>query len=167
MRIFFYTFALLLGTACSIEQDKAANSGGQVTPEIEVFKRALAYGTQVDLNKIDAGIEKNLQLRLYRIPLSTNDCFVETHGVCQYEYLLSVSSFDEAPEINVFKLPLVGEITGISWRKHGGIDEAQIELSLSQYSGAAIKNNPALKNVTSRHMLTANLKSAVVTTVNN
>ena len=167
MRIFLYAFVLLLGTGCGVEQDKAAKLEGQATPEIDVFKRALAYGTQVDLNKIDAGIEKNLQLRLYRIPISTNDCFVETHGVCQYEYLLSVSSFDEAPEVNVFKLPLVGEITGISWRKHGGIDEAQIELSLSQYSDAAIKNNPALKNVTSRHILTANLKSAVVTTVNN
>ncbi len=167
MRIFLYAFVLLLGSACSIEQDKAAKQENLPVPEVGVYKRALAYGTQMDLNKLDAEIEKNLLVRLYRIPLSDNDCFVETHGICQYEYLLSVSSFDEQPEVNVFKLPLVGEIIGIGWNKHSGVDEAKIELSLNQYSEAALKNNPALKNVNSRHGLTVNLKSAVVTAVKN
>lgn len=164
MRIFFYAFVLLLGTGCGAKSDKAAKPEGQM-PEIAVYKRALAYGTQTDLNKIDAEIEKNLQLRLYRIPLSTNTCFVETHGVCQYEYLLSVSSFDEVPEINVFKLPLVGEITGIRWHKPSGVDEAKLDLTLSQYSDAAMKNNPALKNVVSLHKLTAGLKNIALTPV--
>lgn len=119
------------------------------------------------LNPIDADIEKNLQLRLYRVPISQNECFVETHGICQYEYLLSVSSFDEQPEVNVFKLPLVGEISRIGWRKHSGIDEAVIEVSLNRYSEAALKNNPALRNATSQHVLIVNLKAVTVTAVNH
>lgn len=166
MRVFFYAFVLLLATGCGVKQDKAAKPEGE-TPEVAVYKRALAYGTQTDLNKLDVEIEKNLQLRLYRIPLLTNTCFVETHGVCQYEYLLSVSSFDEVPEINVFKLPLVGEITGTRWLKPSGIDEAQIDLTLSQYSDAALKNNAALKNEVSRYKLTVGLKNIVLTPVNN
>lgn len=167
MRLILYALVMLFGSACSIERDAATKQGNPADPEVEVYKRALAYGAQLDLNELNAAIEKNLSVRLYRIPLSRNDCFVETHGICQYEYLLSVSTFDEQPEINVFKLPLVGEIVGIDWQQHSGVDEAKFVLSLNQYSAAALKNNPALKNVNSQHTVTVNLKSVVVNTVNN
>lgn len=162
MRNFIYIFVLLLSSACSIEQDTVAKQGNPTEPNVNAYKRALAYGTQIDLNKLDAGIEKNLLVRLYQIPLSENNCFIETHNVCQYQYLLSVSSFDEQPEANVFKLPVAGEITGISWHKQSGIDEAKIALAVNQYSQAALKNNPALKNVQSRYLLTASVKNVVV-----
>lgn len=166
MQKLLYPLVLLLSTACGVEQNVAVNHQSLPAPELEVYQRALAYGTQIDLNPIDAGIEKNLQLRLYRVPISQNECFVETHGICQYEYLLSVASFDEQPEVNVFKLPLVGEISRIGWRKHSGIDEAVIEVSLNRYSEAALKNNPALMNATSQHVLSVNLKTVTVTAVN-
>lgn len=167
MRLILYALVMLFGSACSIERDAATKQGNPADPEVEIYKRALAYGAQLDLNELNAAIEKNLSVRLYRIPLSRNDCFVETHGICQYEYLLSVSTFDEQPEINVFKLPLVGEIIGIDWQKHSRVDEEKFEVSLNQYSAAALKNNPALKNVSSRHTVTVNLKSVVVNTVKN
>lgn len=162
MRNLIYIFFLLFSSACSNEQDTVAKQGNPTEPDVNAYKRALAYGTQIDLNKLDVGVDKNLLVRLYQIPLSENNCFNETHGICQYQYLLSVSSFDEQPQTNVFKLPVVGEITGISWHKQRDIDEAKIEFFVNQFSQAALKNNPALKNSKRQYALTVNLKNVVV-----
>lgn len=123
------------------------------------LKEAMAYGTMTDLNKLTPGTEKDLSVRLYQVPAMGENCFIETHGICRYRYYLSVSTFDEQPETNVFKLSHTGEVTGIAWRAEDKIDYAEIELSLSPYTRAALKNNPALKSATTKVLLKVSPKA--------
>jgi len=49
---------------------------------INELKVAMSYGTMRQLNDIDPDIEKDLM---------DGNCFIETHGICQNKYYLSVS----------------------------------------------------------------------------
>jgi len=110
------------------------------------FKAAMAYGSITELNNLDSNIEKNLHVRLYKIPLADSACFVETHGVCQNKYLISVSTLDEYPEFNVFELSTRGDISRIKWLKANKTDSVELEFIFDKYTTQAIKNNPALSN---------------------
>ncbi|XPF95645.1 hypothetical protein ACM9HF_06420 [Colwellia sp. RE-S-Sl-9] len=121
------------------------------------IKEAMAYGTIIELNKTDNNINKELYIRLYQTPLNGEDCFIETHGICKYQYYVSVSTFDESPEVNVFKLGVYGEIINTQWLAVNQYDYAEIEVTYNSYTKEAIKNNKALNNVKSTVVLKVNL----------
>lgn len=108
------------------------------------LQNAIAFGTIEELNTLNPEIEKNLLLRLYRSPSKSINCFKETHGVCQYEYFLSVSSFDESPDTNIYKLKTKGEIIKIDWQNDTRNDSAKLHLIFNQYTSIALKNNKSL-----------------------
>ncbi len=108
------------------------------------LQSAVAFGVIEELNKLDPDVEKQLLLRLYRAPVYVEGCFKETHGICQYSYFLSVSTFDEYPEINMYKLKTKGEITKIMWLNESEVDSAKLNIIFTNYTGYAIKNNSAL-----------------------
>lgn len=108
------------------------------------LKSAISYGEIKELNQYSSDVEKQLYIRLYQSPIYKEDCFNETHGICQYHYFLSVSTFDEYPETNIFSLKEVGEITGIEWRDSQNVDTAIIDFTIEKYTKAATANNPDL-----------------------
>ena len=110
------------------------------------IREILAFGTMTELNKVDPEIEKDLLVRLYKLPKFEENCFVETHGICKYQYYLSVSTFDEYPDTNVYKLSHTGEISSITWIKESKSDYVEIELTFETYSKQALSNNKLLKN---------------------
>ncbi|WP_341645974.1 hypothetical protein [Thauera sp. SDU_THAU2] len=80
------------------------------------------------------------------IHISVNDCFIETSGVCRYEYTLSVSTFDEAPLFNTVRLSHVGKIKAVEWKASEATDTAWLSLKVDDYTPDALKNNPSLKS---------------------
>ena len=111
----------------------------------KAFKQAMAYGVVTDLNRIETEVDKQLWLKLYRVPLPGGDCFKETHGVCKYQYLLSVSTFDEHPEFNVFEIPETGEVVKTEWLESKEVDTAKLAVTSRAFSKEALNNNKALK----------------------
>ncbi len=108
------------------------------------LESAISYGEIKELNQYSSEVEKQLHVRLYQSPIYKEGCFEETHGICHYRYFLSVSTFDEHPETNIFSLNEVGEITGIKWRGSRDIDTAIIDFTIEKYTKAATVNNPNL-----------------------
>lgn len=107
--------------------------------------KAMSFGEITDLNGYSKDIEKSLFVRLYRSPVYKENCFKETHGVCKYQYFLSVSTFDEYPDIAIYKLSEQGEIKEIHWSKSNEIDTVIIEFTMNSFTDMALKNNSALK----------------------
>ncbi|MFL0809851.1 MAG: hypothetical protein K6L76_05500 [Agarilytica sp.] len=110
----------------------------------EGLQKAVAYGKIQELNQISPEIEKNLYLRLYQSPIYKEDCYIETQGVCKYQYYLSVSTFDEYPETYIYKVKNIGEIKEVTWVSGTAIDSAELGLRLSRYSEIALENNSKL-----------------------
>jgi len=110
------------------------------------LQQAISFGPIQDLNEHSDEVDKQLFIRLFRAPLYVQDCFLETNGICKYKYFLSVSSFDEQPETNIYSLKAVGEIADISWSATDKIDTAIINLTINKYTSAALKNNKELKS---------------------
>lgn len=108
--------------------------------------KAMSFGEITDLNGYSKDIEKSLFVRLYRSPVYKENCFKETHGICKYQYFLSVSTFDEYPDIAIYKLPEQGEIKEIHWSKSSETDTAIIEFTMNSFTDMALKNNSALKS---------------------
>lgn len=113
----------------------------------EELGNALAFGAIRDLNDLSPEIEKDVYVRLFESPVHQDGCFIETHGVCQYKYFLSVATFDEYPETNVYELKTLGEIAEINWRKENKLDYAEIGFVFNTYTKEALENNSALQNV--------------------
>jgi len=129
----FLVFGFLLLSACS-------NLNGEL-------QNALAFGEIKELNRLDTKVDKQLLLRLYRSPLYLKNCFKETHAVCRYTYFLSVSTYDEYPETNIYMLKTQGEIIKISWINTTTVDTAKLKLTFNSYTREALKNNKSLKNI--------------------
>lgn len=110
------------------------------------LKNAISYGEIRDLSEYTPEIEKKLFIRLFHAPIHSDDCFKETHGICQYKYFLSVSTFDEYPETNIYELETLGEIDSISWMPISGMDKAKLKLTLNKYTKEALLNNSLLIN---------------------
>lgn len=110
------------------------------------LQNAISYGEITELNKYTPNIDKKLLVRLFQSPIYKEDCFQETHGVCQYKYYLSVSTFDEYPETNVYSLAILGEIEKITWERSADIDTANLEIIVSRYTKDALLNNNELIN---------------------
>lgn len=111
-----------------------------------VLQTAISYGEIRDLNKYTPGVDKKLLVRLFHAPIYLEDCFKETHGICQYRYFLSVSTFDEYPETNIYALDTAGEIEKIKWVPSPDIDTANLELFVNSYTKDALINNSDLVN---------------------
>lgn len=138
----FLIFGFVLLSACSSINDELQN--------------ALALGEIKELNQLDTKIDKQLLLRLYRSPLYQEDCFKETHGVCRYTYFLSVSTYDEYPVTNIYKLKTQGEIISIRWENTTMVDTAKLKLTFNRYTNEALKNNKTLKNIEKRIYIEVN-----------
>jgi len=149
-----FVLAALLLTACS-------HSPVRNNVDINELNAVMAYGTSNDLNKINPEIAKDLLVRLYQLPILGEECFVETHGICRNNYYITVSTFDEYPEINVFKLNMVGEITEIHWIQENEYDYVEIEFSLNKYTKDALANNDDLINVHSKVLVKLNPRNHV------
>ena len=134
---FFILFCIMITSGCvSLDND---------------LQNALAFGDIRELNKYSPEVDKQLLIRLYSSPIHSShthkeNCFIETHGVCKYSYFISVSTFDEYPETNIYKLQTEGEITDISWVHSSDIDSAELNLIFNQFSVAALKSNNSLIN---------------------
>lgn len=129
---FFILFCIMITSGCASLDDNLQN--------------ALAFGDIKELNDYSSEIDKQLLIRLYSSPVEKENCFIETHGTCKYRYFITVSTFDEYPETNIYQLQTEGEITDISWVDTSDIDSAELNLVFNQFSVAALKNNNALIN---------------------
>lgn len=146
-------FLALVLTGCSANQPTATNI---IDAPIQ---NAIAYGELQQLNELSPNVDKPLLLRLWRAPTDNHTCFVETEGVCQYQYFLSVASFDEQPETNVFALEPVGEIEQIGWLDSTAEDTAVLEIQMQDYTKMAASNNSALEVKPMQFTLTVTPKS--------
>jgi hypothetical protein len=142
MRILLVLIAILL-TACS----------NGISKDLE---NALAFGTIRDLNDLNPEVGKDLYIRLFESPIYEANCFKETHGVCRYKYFLSVSTFDEYPETNLYELDNTGEIIEVKWLNEEKVDHAELSLVFNRYTGEALSNNPDLNNRSWNVLIKAN-----------
>lgn len=127
-----FVFGFLLLSSC-----------GTITGDLQ---KALAFGKIKELNQLSEGVDKQLLLRIYEAPLHQDGCFSETHGICQYQYFISVSTFYENPETNIFRIKTNGEIVNIAWIEESEIDTARIRLTINEFTKSALANNTTLKN---------------------
>lgn len=155
--LFMFVLSTLVLNACV-----AADSSTDIARDELV--NVLALGKMTDLNTLPSPSEKDLFVRLYELPLFENDCFVETHGVCQNAYFFSVSTYDEYPQTKVFKLTASGELAKIQWLNEDISDQVVLSVSMKKYTAQALANNPALVDSVSRFTVTLNpLAMSVVT----
>jgi len=146
MRIFLLFFIVLASGCASLDND---------------LENALAFGEIKELNKYSSNVDKQLLVRLYSSPVYKNHCFIETHGTCKYSYFLSVATFDEYPETNIYKLNTEGEIMEVNWKQTDGIDTALLDLVFNQYSIKALENNTSLINHVQRVQIKVNISEVV------
>ncbi len=130
MKIVFFAFFLILVGCSSLDTG---------------FREAVAYGQIRDLNAASPDIDKPLFVRLIEVPVIESSCFPETRGTCRFRYYLTVSTFDEQPETNVFRLEQRGQVLDAEWRESGLVDAAVIDLQITKYSKAAVDTNPELE----------------------
>ena len=107
----------------------------------------MIFGEVLDLNKLQENVEKNLWLKIYKVPnISDNECFPESHGVCDYKYYLATSQLDDSPLINAYYLGVIGEIIEYEWQETQNIDTAIIKVTANKYSKEALAYNKSLQN---------------------
>jgi len=136
---------LLLLTGCSAIQD---------APYI---KETLAYGEFTELNSLDTAVEKNLMLRLYKVPSHDHSCGIETEQACNYVYTLSVSTFDEHPEVNTYSLG-TGYISDIAWLNEDAVDTVKLQYTMKSYSDSA---TPPTEQRVEQHVISVTPKTLI------
>ena len=113
------------------------------TPFIDI----LAVGEKISLNTINTNFDKQLSINLYALPSKqANNCFPESHGICQYEYYVTSSQLDDSPINNLYFLGTLGEVFSYQWEVSNQIDTAIIILKANKYSDIALKYNKSLIN---------------------
>ena len=125
--------------------------------EAPLLVNLLVFGEVEDLNKISNGVEKNLWVKLYKVPnRADNNCFPESHGICTYDYYLATSQLDDSPIFNAYSLGTYGELLEPQWQKaNTGEEKAIINFKVNQYSQLALQYNKKLKNKESIYQLVA------------
>jgi hypothetical protein len=105
----------------------------------------MAYGEVSLLNEIQSDGEKQLYIKLYKTPKHNIACSGETENICRFQYTLSVASFDEHPEVNVYQLE-PDFIENISWGTTDKIDTAILHFSGSSSNepGAPVRQYRAV-----------------------
>lgn len=106
--------------------------GCSYTPHTPWLKETLAYGDVRELNKLTPSVDKNLMLRLYKVPSHDHSCGIETEQACNYVYTLSVSTFDEHPEVNTYSLG-TGYISDITWLNEDAVDTVKLQYTMKSY----------------------------------
>lgn len=147
MKYFILSFFLI--SACAA---KPSNIEKIADP---LLTNLLVFGEVKDLNKISNDIEKNLWVKLYKVPSRVdNNCFPESHGICSYDYYLTTSQIDDSPIFNAYSLGTYGELLEPQWQKTNSDEEkAIINLNVNQYSQLALQYNKKLKNNESIYQL--------------
>ncbi len=127
----------------------------------------LIFSELNDLNKLQSNIEKNLWVKVYKLPdTEINTCFPESHGICSYKYYLATSQLDDSPIINAYYLGSLGEIIEYKWNQTNSIDKAIINIRVNKYSKEALNYNKSLVNVTINYQIIATPNDLVITSIN-
>ena len=134
--------ALLFVSSC------ATNGQGKVKSlDNPLLIDILALGDVADLNALQKNLEKNLSIKVYKLPSNEeNHCFPESHGVCKYKYYLATSQIDDSPIVNAYYLGVLGEIVEYKWEFTELIDTAVIIIRANKYSKEALIYNKSLTN---------------------
>ena len=128
-------------------------------PEPTAIHNSMAYGKLIELNKFSPQVEKPLLLRLYETPKTDENCGLESGAVCKYQYVLTVATFDEYPEVKIQRINLVGEFIQAEWiAKPQKADKALIRITYAAFTSTARKVNPKLKNQKKTVDLQVNLR---------
>jgi len=144
-------FSLFLLVSCSTYSEEKIEK-----LDNPLLVKILAFGELTDLNQLQKNIDKEMWVKIYKVPSTKkNDCFPESHGICEYEYYLVTSQFDEKPTINAYSLGTFGEFTDYKWEPAMSADKAVINIKVNEYSNAAVKYNKALKNKEKEYQLVA------------
>ena len=141
MKTIFYFLLFLMVSCVSSSDEEATKLKDKNIIELLIF------GEPIDLNKIQIEKEKGLWLKLYKVPNTEhNDCFPESHGICNYKYYLATSQLDDSPIINAYYLGVLGEVVDYSWQDLALTDVAKINITANKYSKNALSYNKKLKN---------------------
>ncbi len=142
---------LLFVSSCAINgQEKVKILNNSLLVDI------LTLGEVTDLNALQENIEKNLSVKIYKVPdKEGNQCFPESHGICQYRYYLATSQIDESPIVGAYYLGVLGEIVEYQWESTELIDTAIIIIKANKYSKEALNYNKALTNEEVKYRLVA------------
>jgi len=138
-----YSGATLLLCLALLSCNEPINEKSQ---NIRDLKTILALGKVINLNQSTLSVEPGLFVKLHEVPVFVNDCFKEMHGICQYKYYVSVSSFDEYPETNVYKLSQKGVYRSVEWLDISETDKVSLSIDLDTYTKEALSNNSDLIN---------------------
>jgi len=109
------------------------------------LQKAISYGDVISLNEYSSEIDKRLFVRMLNVPEYKEGCFKETNGPCHNRYFLTVSTFDEKPETNIYPLKARGEVVDVAWHESTENDMADITITMSNHTILAFENNPELK----------------------
>jgi len=160
MKKFIFSF-LLFTISCSTQSQVAVKK-----IDNQEIVQLLIFSEQQDLNKLQLGFEKNLWVKLYKLPNTTdNKCFPESHGICNYIYYIATSQLDDSPIINAYNLGVLGEIVEIKWINTKDIDKAIINIKTNKYSKEALNYNKRLKNRITNYKVIVTPNDLVVTQI--
>ena len=121
-----------------------------------IIPKLLMLSELVDLNNLQQNINKNLWVKIYKLPnTESNDCFPESHGICEYIYYMATAQLDDSPIINAYYLGVLGEIIEYKWVYTSVNDKAIINIVTNKYSKEALKYNKELKNITTNYSIIA------------
>ena len=108
----------------------------------------LAYGQLIELNQYSPGQQKGLMLRLFATPARDETCGLETGTTCKNKHLITVSTFDELPEVQVHTLQAKGEFVKADWvvpkTPEKTVDQAELLLTFREYNRFSTRANPKL-----------------------
>ena len=133
------------------------SAGCSYTPDTSWLKETLAYGDVRELNKLTPSVDKNLMLRLYKVPSHDHSCGIETEQPCNYVYTLSVSTFDEHPEVNTYSLG-TGYISDIAWLNEDAVDTVKLQYTMKSYSDSA---TPPTEQRVEQHVISVTPKTLI------
>lgn len=149
---------LLLAISCS--------SNSQVLikkMEDPVLTEILVFSEVIDLNEHQLNIEKNLWLKVYKLPnTESNKCFPESHGICTYKYYIATSQLDDSPIFNVYYLGSLGEIIDYKWELSSSVDKAVINIITNKYSKEALDYNELLDNKITSYQIIATPNNLII-----
>lgn len=119
-----------------------------------------------DLNELQQNIDKNLWVKVYKLPnTGKNECFPESHGICEYKYYIATSQLDDSPIVKAYYLGVLGEIIEYKWKYTSINDKAIINIITNKYSNEALAYNKALKNITTKYRIIATPNSLELTKI--
>jgi len=152
MKILYVIASLFLVNVVSCQ------SNHTIAPiENSVLTEILNAGLLIDVNSYSMEIEKNVYVKIYKVP-KQGQCIEETNTVCSYTCYLAISEIDEFPKQAVFKLGEYGDIIDIEWGETQKQDYAEFTITTSNYP-LQIANDQKLKITKETYSITGNTDS--------